>query len=156
MTAVTVPPELLEEMRHHARASYPEECCGFLFSLIDRAQETPRPIRSIALAPNEQIGARHRRFVISADRLRAAERAAAERGEVVSGFFHSHPDHPARPSGFDQEHAWPWYSYLILSVGPGGTTPEVGAFEIDPEAGEFVAVSLVSAGTPVAAVGEER
>lgn len=156
MTAVTVPPELLEEMRRHARACYPEECCGFLFSSIDLAQQTPRPIRSIALTPNEQIGERHRRFVISADQLRAAERAAADRGEVVSGFFHSHPDHPARPSRFDQEHAWPWYTYLILSVRPGETTPEAGAFEIDAEAGELVAVPLVPAGTPAAAIGEEN
>jgi len=37
----------------------------------------------------------------------------------VVGFFHSHPDHPASPSAFDLEHAWPYYSYLIVSVGRG-------------------------------------
>jgi proteasome lid subunit RPN8/RPN11 len=37
----------------------------------------------------------------------------------VLGFFHSHPDHPARPSAFDLEHAWPYYSYLIVSVVDG-------------------------------------
>ena len=32
------------------------------------------------------------------------------------GIFHSHPDHPALPSAFDLEHAWPYYSYVIVSV----------------------------------------
>ncbi len=32
------------------------------------------------------------------------------------GWYHSHPDAPARPSEFDREHAWPWYSYIIVSV----------------------------------------
>jgi proteasome lid subunit RPN8/RPN11 len=37
----------------------------------------------------------------------------------VLGFYHSHPDHPAAPSPFDTEHAWPWYSYLIVRVDRG-------------------------------------
>jgi proteasome lid subunit RPN8/RPN11 len=51
--------------------------------------------------------------------VRAAERAAAAAGLEIIGFFHSHPDHPARPSAFDREHAWPWYAYLIVSVEDG-------------------------------------
>ena len=35
------------------------------------------------------------------------------------GIYHSHPDDPARPSEYDRDHAWPWYSYLILAVGRG-------------------------------------
>ena len=46
----------------------------------------------------------------------AAERAADAQGLSVVGWYHSHPDHPARPSEYDREHAWPWYSYIILSV----------------------------------------
>ena len=46
----------------------------------------------------------------------AAEKAASARGLDVIGWYHSHPDHPARPSEYDREHAWPWYSYMIVSV----------------------------------------
>jgi proteasome lid subunit RPN8/RPN11 len=46
---------------------------------------------------------------------------AEARGLEVIGYFHSHPDHPARPSEFDRDHAWPWYSYLILAVHDGRT-----------------------------------
>jgi proteasome lid subunit RPN8/RPN11 len=37
----------------------------------------------------------------------------------VLGYYHSHPDHPAEPSEFDSEHAWPWYSYVIVRVNKG-------------------------------------
>jgi proteasome lid subunit RPN8/RPN11 len=40
-------------------------------------------------------------------------------GLAIIGFYHSHPDHPARPSDFDREHAWPFYSYVIVSVATG-------------------------------------
>ncbi len=148
MRGLSVPSSLLEEMRGYARESYPEECCGFLFSSADRVELSPRPIGSVALAPNERVEERHRRFVISAEQLREAERRAIERGEVVCGFFHSHPDQPARPSRFDQDHAWPWYSYVILSVTAGDPSPEVGAFQLDPDRGEFVRVALATETTP--------
>ncbi|HJY85923.1 MAG TPA: M67 family metallopeptidase, partial [Candidatus Acidoferrales bacterium] len=56
------------------------------------------------------------RFSITAEDFRGAEKAARERGLEVIGWYHSHPDHPALPSEYDREHAWPWYSYVIVSV----------------------------------------
>ena len=32
------------------------------------------------------------------------------------GFYHSHPDHPARPSETDRLAAWPFYSYVLVSI----------------------------------------
>jgi proteasome lid subunit RPN8/RPN11 len=59
------------------------------------------------------------RFLIDPlDQLRVDKDARA-RGLDVVGYYHSHPDHPARPSAYDREHAWPWYSYVILSVERG-------------------------------------
>ena len=50
----------------------------------------------------------------------AAGGASSERdGLEIVGYYHSHPDHPAGPSAFDTEHAWPWYSYLIVRVDRG-------------------------------------
>jgi proteasome lid subunit RPN8/RPN11 len=51
--------------------------------------------------------------------VRDAEKAAREKGIDVVGWYHSHPDHPAAPSQYDQDHAWPWYSYIIVSVANG-------------------------------------
>jgi proteasome lid subunit RPN8/RPN11 len=59
------------------------------------------------------------RYLISADDLRSATRELEQSGLEILGFYHSHPDHPAEPSGFDQEHAWPWYSYIIVRVDAG-------------------------------------
>jgi proteasome lid subunit RPN8/RPN11 len=60
---------------------------------------------------------------------------------VVSGFYHSHPDHPALPSAFDTEHAWPWYTYVVVSVDAHGVRG-VGAFELDAERQRFLPCEL--------------
>jgi proteasome lid subunit RPN8/RPN11 len=68
---------------------------------------------------NERDASRHNRYVISPGQFLRAEKEARAAGLDVLGFYHSHPDHPAQPSAFDLEHAWPWYSYLIASVEKG-------------------------------------
>jgi proteasome lid subunit RPN8/RPN11 len=102
----------------HAEMSlaYPEEGCGVL--LGRDADPTREVVRAVTLV-NTLEDARHRRYAISPEQFLAAERAAREAGLDVVGFFHSHPDHPAQPSAFDLEHAWPWYSYVIVSVAHG-------------------------------------
>ena len=35
---------------------------------------------------------------------------ATELGAELLGFYHSHPDHPARPSQYDLDHAWPTFA----------------------------------------------
>jgi len=37
----------------------------------------------------------------------------------IIGIYHSHPDHPSRPSQTDTDRAWPAYSYVIISVQKG-------------------------------------
>ena len=59
------------------------------------------------------------RFSVTAEDVCAANRAAQAQGLDLIGWYHSHPDHPARPSEYDREHAWPWYSYVIVSVQNG-------------------------------------
>jgi len=82
-------------------AGTPREALG-LFPLVNRRDDSPR-----------------NRFAVTADDVREAEQAARQQGLEVIGWYHSHPDHPARPSDFDREHAWPWYSYVIVSVMSG-------------------------------------
>jgi proteasome lid subunit RPN8/RPN11 len=147
---LTVRPASLSAMRRFAHSAYPEECCGFLLSPSDEAGAAEiRPIVEIEPAPNRSTGERQRRFVILPEQLREAEVRATRKGLLVSGFYHSHPDHPARPSVFDQEHAWPWYAYLILASDRAAHASDVGAFELDPDRREFRSISL-TVGPPTA------
>jgi proteasome lid subunit RPN8/RPN11 len=72
------------------------------------------------------------RYLISPDDLRRITAELSQSGLDVLGFYHSHPDHPAAPSAFDIEHAWPWYSYLIVRV-DRGRAGEVTSWELDDD-----------------------
>ena len=79
------------------------------------------PARAQELLPVDDPGReteRNRFLIDPLDQLRV-EKEARGRGLEVLGYYHSHPDHPARPSNYDREHAWPWYSYVIVSVERG-------------------------------------
>jgi proteasome lid subunit RPN8/RPN11 len=94
--------------------AYPNECCGIMFG-TDR--DGQRDVQRLQTVVNDFDAAEQfHRFSISPQQLMAAERDASENGQVVLGFYHSHPDHPARPSEYDRTHAWPYYSYVIVSI----------------------------------------
>ncbi len=142
MRPVRLPSDLLSAMVAHARTTYPDECCGFLIATQDPTEPaSPRAIVAVEPAPNEFEGERRRRFLLRPEELAAAERRVEGTDRVVAGFYHSHPDHPARPSTFDRDHAWPWYTYIVLGVTASGLDG-VGAFELDPDHGEFGPVGL--------------
>jgi len=106
-------PGTFDAIRAHGASTYPDECCGALLGPKQGAI-----IAAYAL-PNEHAGERRRRFLIGPDEYRMAEKRASETGQELLGFYHSHPDHPAVPSAFDLEHAWPNLSYIIVSVKKG-------------------------------------
>jgi len=107
---------LEQEIRDHGARDYPHECCG---AMLGTDTGAGRQVRSLFPLVNRRDDSPRNRFSITPEDFRAAERAAAERGMGLIGWYHSHPDHPARPSEFDREHAWPWYSYVIVSVAAG-------------------------------------
>jgi proteasome lid subunit RPN8/RPN11 len=144
MRPVHLPPDLVAKIRQHSRETYPDECCGFLIALADPAAANgPRSVVSVQRAPNDFGGERRRRFVIRPEELRSAERALEGSDRIIAGFYHSHPDHPARPSAFDQDHAWPWYTYVVVSV-TATESPAIGAFELDPDSASFLEVPMLS------------
>jgi proteasome lid subunit RPN8/RPN11 len=98
-----------DAIRAHGRATYPNECCG---ALLGRDGE----ITATHALPNTTDEGPRRRFLVRPDDYREAERQATTRQLDLLGFYHSHPDHPARPSQFDLDHAWPSFSYIIVSV----------------------------------------
>jgi proteasome lid subunit RPN8/RPN11 len=108
----------LEQIRAHGEAAYPEECCGVLIGR-ESADRTEARVERIVAADNERSDSRHNRYVISPQALLKAQREARAGGLEIVGYYHSHPDHPARPSEFDREHAWPGTSYVIVSIEKG-------------------------------------
>lgn len=111
-----LPRALRSTIESHGTRHYPEECCGFLLGTGDAASAR---VMHVLEAPNVCEDERRRRFLIDARDYMAAERAARNAGLALLGFYHSHPDHPARPSAFDQEHAWPNLHYIVLAVEAG-------------------------------------
>jgi proteasome lid subunit RPN8/RPN11 len=108
--------QIEREIREHGARDYPNETCG---ALLGRDAEHGREVRALYPLTNRRDDSPRNRFSITADDFCEAERAAAKLGLELVGWYHSHPDHPARPSEFDREHAWPWYSYIIVSVAAG-------------------------------------
>lgn len=106
--------ELIESIRAHGRSTYPNECCGVLLGAEQAGVKQAREI--VALDNTREEEARHNRFLIAPEDLLRVEKESRRRGLDILGFYHSHPDAEARPSRFDLEHAWPWYSYMIVSV----------------------------------------
>ncbi len=102
-----------QAIRAHAAKDYPHECCGFL---IGRADGEAVAVSRTVSAANLRDDSPRNRFEIDPGDLVKADRAARAEGFGVVGFYHSHPDAPAKPSEFDREHAWPGYCYVIVSV----------------------------------------
>ncbi len=107
---------ITESIKNFGAKDYPNETCGAMLGLDG---EGSREVRGLFPLTNRRDDSPRNRFSITAEDFRAAERAAKEQGLEVLGWYHSHPDHPARPSEYDREHAWPWYSYVIVSVAKG-------------------------------------
>lgn len=105
--------ELARRIRAQGAESYPHECCG---ALLGTDGEKGREVLDVFPLVNRRDDSPRNRFSISPEDFRAAEKAARERGLELIGWYHSHPDHPPLPSEYDREHAWPWYSYVIVSV----------------------------------------
>src|SRR5215470_7436262 len=101
-----------QSIRAHGQETYPHECCGALVGKDDI-------VTSVVALPNTTEEGPRRRFLVRPSDYRQAERRAAETGGELLGFYHSHPDHPARPSQYDLDHAWPTFAYIIISVVDG-------------------------------------
>jgi proteasome lid subunit RPN8/RPN11 len=137
--------EIAQKIRQHGADSYPHECCGALLGrdgfdgTSATADSVQSPIREIlALFPlvNRRDDSPHNRFSVTAEDVRDAEKAALGKKLDLVGWYHSHPDHPARPSQYDQEHAWPWYSYVIVSVA-GGKPAEMTSWRLSDDRSEY-------------------
>ena len=120
-------PELLVLQPGHEQSicqagqlSFPRECCGFILG------EVRADLRNVVLLiptyNDREESAQSNRFAIDPVEFLKAERTAQREKLLLLGFYHSHPNGSACPSDFDLEHAWPWYSYVIVSVREGAAS----------------------------------
>ncbi len=109
--------EILTKIHAHGEAAYPEEGAGLLLGSVEGEQKSV--VSLLELSNQREADARHNRYLLTAEDYLHGEQEAARRGLDVLGVFHSHPDHPNRPSEFDREWAMPWFSYIITSVQAG-------------------------------------
>ena len=106
-----------DEIRGHGEEIYPHECCGVL---LGQMREDERVVTSIARCGNTRTDSPQNRYHIDPRELVRIQRQGRERGEDIVGFYHSHPDHPARWSQTDLAEAhWLGCSYVITSVEKG-------------------------------------
>ena len=116
-TSIQLSERVVDAIRRHAAAAYPHECCGALIGAA-AADDLVEIVDAQALDNVTDEGPR-RRFRISPADYRQSEARARELGAELVGFYHSHPDHPALPSQYDLDHAWPNFSYVIIAVAQG-------------------------------------
>src|SRR3990172_4652009 len=140
---------LLEEIRRHGARAYPNECCGALLGIVTDSEE--KQVQALLPLDNRREGeAARTRFLVTADDFRWAEKQARQQGLEVVGWYHSHPDHPARPSEFDREHALPWYSYVVVRVArradgqAGGEPQETTSWGLAEDRSQFLAEPMRS------------
>ncbi len=119
--------EALQEMTAHAEEGYPHEVCGLLLGEVDAASSLRR-VHEASRAKNLNLERANARYELDPTDYLRIDAQARQRGLSVVGVYHSHPDHPARPSETDQvgaaeiwETAQSW-SYLILAVIAGKVT----------------------------------
>ena len=109
---LTISAAVDQAIRRHGEETYPHECCG---ALVGKGAF----VSEIVALPNTTEEGPRRRFLVRPSDYRLAESRATELGGELLGFYHSHPDHPARPSQYDLDHAWPTFAYIIVAVAAG-------------------------------------
>jgi len=110
--------ELEKNIRTDGETAWPNECCGVLIGEVDNTGvKTVK--RTLTIDNAREGGEQYHRFLITPEDMMNAEKTARTMKLDVIGFYHSHPDHPSAPSGYDKDHALPFYSYVIVSVDKG-------------------------------------
>jgi proteasome lid subunit RPN8/RPN11 len=131
MMPLEIARELLQRIHAHGEQAYPEEGAGFLLGGQGRVDDI------LPLSNAREEAARHNRYLITPDDYLRAETEADRRGLELIGVFHSHPDHPNRPSEFDREWAQPFFSYVITSV-QSGTAAGSRSWRLAEDRSQFI------------------
>ena len=115
--SIYIAPNLMEKIYDSGEAAYPEEAAGLMLGTT--SGEARHVVHLVTFDNARELPARHNRYLLTPDDYLHGEQEAERMGLELIGVFHSHPDHPNRPSEFDREWAMPWWSYIITSVERG-------------------------------------
>lgn len=139
-----LPSRLAAAIAQHGVRTYPCECCGLL---LGRHEGALRVVVDAMPLRNADEDSPRNRFAFDPREHLRAQREARERGLETVGFYHSHPDHPARPSQFDLDQAsWPGYSYYIVSIralGAAAQAAEANSYELADDRSHFIQEDVI-------------
>ena len=136
--AIELSLEHWKRIEQHGAEAYPNECCGML---LGQEKDGRKIIVDILPLKNARDDSPRNRFLILPEDFIRGDQEAKSRGLDILGFYHSHPDHFAQPSEYDRQHAWPWYTYLILGVN-GGVPGALTGWLLSQDGGQFLQEEL--------------
>jgi len=122
-----------EAIRQHGARTFPHECVGVILGDVEDGVKIARELRPLENVHEE---GHERRYLVSPQQMLALDQEERRTRRKVLGFYHSHPNHPARPSDYDRDWAWPWYTYIIVSV-MDGTPVEMTAWQLEEDRRSF-------------------
>lgn len=131
---ITIAEKQLTEIREHGIRDYPYECCGLLLGRY--AADGKFVTETYPISNAREESAKRNRFLITPEEHMRGERYARAQDLEIVGFYHSHPDSPAVPSQYDLEHAWPTYSYIIVSTSANSAN-DLFSWEQEPDRSRF-------------------
>lgn len=152
----------LEAIRRHGVEAFPRECVGVLLGDVSGNVKIVREVRGLdnTFAPSEDFErsvlaqeelqnapstaeavGQERRYLVSPDTMFALMQEERRTKRKVLGFYHSHPNHPARPSAYDREWASPWYTYIIVSV-LDGKPDALNAWQLNDDRAAFTSEEI--------------
>ncbi len=132
---------LYNEMLAHAVEIYPHECCGVLLGKGSSEKEVVK----VRAATNINEDRAADRYSIDPKELYDIDKEARGEGLDILGFYHSHPDHPSKPSETDREWGQACYSYIIISV-MGGEVDSVRSWSFEDFDDPFSEEELLAGG----------
>jgi proteasome lid subunit RPN8/RPN11 len=140
-TPLLLPAALRRQIQAEGAKAYPNECCGIM---IGRDVSGRRIVERLTPGRNTfEADEQYHRFSIDPLLQVRAEKEAEAAGKLVLGFYHSHPDHPARPSEYDREHAWPFYSYVIVAI-EKGRAADITSWVLDDATNQFAVQDIIA------------
>ena len=134
MTEIVLTENIINDFLKHGQQDYPYECCGFILGNFIGQQSVG--LEYIAV-PNTKEENKERRFLIDPMAYQDAEDLADKKGLSIISIVHSHPDHPDKPSEFDRNHAWPGFSYIIISINKGNAV-SYRSWQLNQDRTEFI------------------
>ena len=140
---IKIPAPVLREIYDHTEASYPNECCGLMIGTTDPQKN--HTVHTFRTCRNLNVERSRDRYLMDPkDQLRVQREFEDSPWDII-GIYHSHPDHPSRPSQTDTDAAFEGYSYVIISV-QKGTVASAQSWVLNDAEKKFYEEPLVSEG----------